>query len=170
MAQGQSPVSRAMRAWIAPACSAVLGVLVAAAAPAAVAAPREIVLPVPRVTVYPGTVITEDMLGTRAFRADKDYEQQGYARSSTALVGKVARKTLVANLPVAMAVLREPFSVVQGQPAVVVFRSGGLVISGTALPLQNGAPGEVISLRNTDSGSTIRGVVQPDGTVQVGMP
>lgn len=170
MAQGQSPVIRAMRAWIAPVCSAVLGALFVAVSSAAMAAPGEVVLPVPRVTVYPGTVITEDMLGTRAFRGDKGYEQQGYARTAAALIGKVARKTLVANTPVAMAVLREPFSVVQGQPAVVVFRSGGLVISGMALPLQNGAPGEVISLRNTDSGATIRGVVQPDGTIQVGMP
>jgi flagella basal body P-ring formation protein FlgA len=59
---------------------------------------------------------------------------------------------------------------VQGQPAVVVFRSGALMISSVAVPLQNGSSGEVISLRNTDSGTTIRGIVQADGTVRVGQP
>jgi flagella basal body P-ring formation protein FlgA len=169
MAQGQSPVSRTMRARLALAFTGFLGALFAAAAPVAVAAPRDVVLPVPRVTVYPGTMITQDMLVARAFRG-KDVQQGGFASNADAVVGKVARKTLLPNVPIAVAGVREPFSVVQGQPAVVVFQSGGLVISGRALPLQNGAAGEVVSLRNTDSGATIRGVVQPDGTVRVGMP
>jgi flagella basal body P-ring formation protein FlgA len=167
MAQGQSPVSRAMRARLALVCSALLGFVLAA--PAASAPARDVVLPVPRVTVYPGTVITQDMLVVRAFRG-KDYEQPGLASSPEALVGKVARKTLLPNVPVAMVGVREAFSVVQGQPAVVIFQSDGLVISAMALPLQSGSAGEVISLRNTDSGATIRGVVQPNGTIRVGMP
>ena len=66
--------------------------------------------------------------------------------------------------------MREPHAVKQGQPAVVIFQSGGLVISATAMPLQAGAVGEVISLRNIESGTTIRGVVHADGTVRVGGP
>jgi flagella basal body P-ring formation protein FlgA len=58
----------------------------------------------------------------------------------------------------------------QGQPAVVIFQSGGLIISGTAVALQAGSIGDVIGLRNTDSGTTIRGKVQPDGSVRVGVP
>lgn len=168
MAQGQGPVSRAMRARFALACHAVLGALLVAA-PAAAAPAIEMVLPVPRVTVYPGTVITQDMLSERVFR-NRDYEQPGFARTPEAIVGKVARKTLLPNVPIAMVGMREPFSVVQGQLAVVIFQSGGLTISGRAVPLQNGASGEVISLRNTESGATIRGVVQPNGTVRVDLP
>ena len=51
----------------------------------------------------------------------------------------------------------------------MVFKSGPLVISGTAMPLQAGSVGETIALRNVDAGTTIRGVVQSDGTVRVGM-
>ena len=39
-----------------------------------------------------------------------------------------------------------------------------------ALSLQQGSIGETISLRNSDSGTTIRGVIQGDGTVRVGLP
>ena len=53
---------------------------------------------------------------------------------------------------------------------VVIFKSGALIISATAVPLQPGSVGEMISLRNTDSGTTIRGIVQADGTVRVGLP
>jgi flagella basal body P-ring formation protein FlgA len=130
---------------------------------------REVVLPVPRVTIYPGNVITEEMLVDKAFRG-KHANVQGVATTREMLVGKVARGTLLPNVPVAAGGVREPFAVQQGQPAVVIFKSGGLVISATAVSLQAGSAGDVISLRNTDSGTTIRGVVQADGTVRVGMP
>lgn len=168
MAQGQEPVRGRMRAGLAR----LAGLLLAALAVpllAGAAQARQATLPVPRITVYPGTVLTADMLAMRAFRG-KDFDESGYAATAEALIGKVARKTLLPNVPVATAGVREPFTIVQGQPAVIVFRSGGLTISGVATPLQSGSSGEVISLRNTDSGTTIRGVVQADGTVRVGLP
>ncbi|HRQ28396.1 flagellar basal body P-ring formation chaperone FlgA [Hyphomicrobium sp.] len=130
---------------------------------------QEHVLPVPRVTIYPGDVITENMLSDRPFFG-AEYEGRGFAGSQGDLVGKVARQTLLPHLPIAATAVREPHAVVQGRPAVVYFQSGALIISATAMPLQAGVAGEVISLRNTDSGTTIRGVVQADGTVRVGLP
>lgn len=167
-AQGQGPVKRRMRAGLARLAGLLLAAL-AVPALAGGAEARQATLPVPRTTVYPGTVITAEMLAMRAFRG-KDFDESGFAATADALIGKVARKTLLPNVPVATAGVREPFTIVQGQPAVVTFRSGGLTISGVAMPLQSGSSGEVISLRNTDSGTTIRGVVQPDGTVRVGSP
>jgi flagella basal body P-ring formation protein FlgA len=147
---------------------AVLGLAWLALAPAAAHA-RDVVFPVPRVTIYPGEIISEAMLVDRAFRG-RDYERPGFAATREGLIGKVARSTLLPNVPVSPAGVREPYTVQQGQPAVVVFRSGGLVISATAVSLQSGATGDIISLRNTDSGTTIRGTVQADGTVRVGVP
>jgi flagella basal body P-ring formation protein FlgA len=148
---------------IVPAAAGVAALL-AAALPAGAA---EFVLPVPRVTVYPGDVITDAMLIEHEFRGA---DVKGYATTREMLVGKVSRQTLLPNRPVAATAVREPFAIRQGEPAVVVFISGGLVISGTAIPLQAGSAGEVISLRNTESGTTIRGKVQADGTVRVGAP
>ena len=36
--------------------------------------------------------------------------------------------------------------------------------------LQDGSAGDLIRVRNIDSGAVIMGVVQPDGTVRVGAP
>jgi flagellar basal body P-ring formation protein FlgA len=124
------------------------------------------VVPMPRVTVYPNDTITEDML------IDRAYFGEGHGRAvfttHEGLVGKVSKQTLLPNAPIAINAVRDPFAIKLGQAAVVIFKSGGLVISGTAVPLQAGSVGEVIALRNTDSNTTIRGVVQADGTVRVG--
>jgi flagella basal body P-ring formation protein FlgA len=137
--------------------------------PLANAAAGQVVLPVTSVTVYPGDTITEAMLVDRAFRGS-EFEGPNFATTREALIGKVARQTLLPNTPIAATAVRDPFAVKQGQAAVVYFQSGSLIISGTAIPLQAGSAGELISLRNTDSGTTIRGIVQADGTVRVGMP
>ncbi len=168
MAQGFRPVTYAMRGFLAPWACALLCAC-AFVLPASPAAALDLVLPVPRATVYPGNVITEDMLVDRAFRGS-DYTGPGYVATRESIVGKVARQTLLPNTPIALGGIRDPFTVQQGQPTVVIFQSGGLVISGTATSLQSGSAGQVISLRNVDSGMTIRGIVQPNGTVRVGMP
>ena len=56
----------------------------------------------------------------------------------------------------------------RGTSVQVVFQQAGLSITAYASPLQDGSAGDVIRVRNTDSGVIIRGVVQPDGTVRVG--
>jgi flagellar basal body P-ring formation protein FlgA len=48
-----------------------------------------------------------------------------------------------------------------------VFEWGGLVITTNALALQNGGLGDVVSLRNIDSGAVIRGTVASDGSVRL---
>lgn len=175
MAQSVRPVIQAHRVWLAPrlslhsVCRLAALVLASLLPLVDAAAASEVVLPVPRVTIYPGDTITESMLVDRAFRG-RDYAGPDFAATHEALVGKVARQTLLPSAPVAATAVREPFAIKQGQPAVVYFQSGGLIISATAVPLQPGSAGELISLRNTDSGTTIRGIVQPDGTVRVGMP
>lgn len=172
MAQARRPERSRIGGAIAEKAGTLLGAALLAALlllPSAPGLAAEVVLPVPRITIYPGSVISEALLLERTFRGP-DYERPVFAKTTEALVGKVARQTLLPNQPVPITGIREPFAVQQGQPAVVIFQAGGLIISATAIPLQAGAAGEVISLRNTDSGTTIRGVVQADGTVRVGLP
>jgi flagellar basal body P-ring formation protein FlgA len=64
--------------------------------------------------------------------------------------------------------MREAYAIAQGKPALLVFQSGGLVITSTAVALQNGGIGDFISARNADSGIIIKGTVQADGTIRVG--
>lgn len=124
-------------------------------------------LPVPRVTIYPGQVIDKGMLVDRAFRIN---DPAGTIVSHADLVGKVARQTLLPGRPISTAGIREPHAVTQGESTPIIFQSGALTISGTAIALQSGATGDMVSVRNVDSGRIIKGVIGADGAVHVGDP
>lgn len=125
-------------------------------------------LPVPRITIYPGQVIDGHMLSQRDFRSGSVHPST--VQSSNLLIGKVARQTLLPNQPIDLSSIREPYVVTQGQAALLVYQSGALRITSTGLALQSGGPGDVVSVRNVDSGRIIRGTIGPDGSVDVGGP
>ena len=81
--------------------------------------------------------------------------------------GKVAKNTLLPGRMVAVAALREAYVVEAGQPVEMQFVQGPLVISVTGVPLQPGSAGDVVRIRNLDSGAVVSGVVMADGTVRV---
>ena len=123
-------------------------------------------LPVPIVTIYPGDMIGAEQLTDRTF-----VEAQvggGYATSPDMLIGKVARRTLLPAHPIPGNAVGEIDLVTRGTAVQLVFQQPGLTITAYASPLQDGSAGDVIRVRNTDSGAVILGVVQPDGTVRVG--
>jgi flagella basal body P-ring formation protein FlgA len=125
--------------------------------------------PVPRVTIYPGDVIGDNLLVERTL-APNALTQGRIFLDRKDLIGKVARQTLLPGQPIPVNAVREPQLVKQGQAVLVIFQTEDLVISSTAVPLQSGAVGDIISLRNSDSGATIRGIVQADGTIRVAGP
>lgn len=145
------------------------GLLGAAAlllAPAGAGA-QEMILPVPSVTLYPNDEIGDEHITDRAFIASTVV--RGSVQDDRAqIVGKVAKRTLLKGQPVPVNALREPYLIFSNKPATVVFEDGGLTITSTATALQNGAVGDVVALRNVESGLTIRGMVAKDGTVRVG--
>jgi flagella basal body P-ring formation protein FlgA len=91
-------------------------------------------------------------------------------QSSDGLMGKVARRTLIAGKPIPITYVRDPQVVQRGKPVRVVFMEGGLIISSMAVPLQAGGVGDVLSLRNVDSGAVIKGVVEADGSIRIAGP
>lgn len=126
-------------------------------------------VPVPRVTIYPGTVIEEGMLDRRAFRS-RTAVHSSTVSSSDALVGKVARQTLLPGHPITTGSIREPYVVTRGNGALIMFQSGALTITASGLALESGGAGEVVSVRNVDSGRIIKGTIGADGAVHVGDP
>jgi flagella basal body P-ring formation protein FlgA len=151
------------RAWrlVAVAALCLAGALTPAAA--------NVELPVPRNTIYPGQVIEEGMLVARAFRSGAAANAP-VATSAEALIGKVARQTLLPGHPVATNAVRDQNVVTQGKATLIVFREGALTITATGLALQSGGTGDVITVRNVDSGRTVKGKVESDGSVNVGDP
>ncbi len=96
-----------------------------------------VLVPVPRVTIYPGDVISNEMLADRDFEADGLPVPEAFAPRE-ALIGKVSKKTLLPNVPVLNASVREPYLIKQGQATVVVFQQGSLVILATAFRSKQG--------------------------------
>jgi flagella basal body P-ring formation protein FlgA len=125
-------------------------------------------LPVPRTTIYPGDTISEDQLTERAFVAHT-VTRSTIFDDKQALIGRVAKRTLLPGQPVPIAAVRDAYLVNAGKSSLVVFEMAGLTITTQAVALQNGVAGDVVTLRNPDSGVVIQGTVERDGTVRLGV-
>ncbi|MGE0212597.1 MAG: flagellar basal body P-ring formation chaperone FlgA [Parvibaculaceae bacterium] len=141
-----------------------IGAVLCAALPAL--AQSTVTLPVPAVTIYPGDAIAEGQIVDLAFTW---YEPStGLFEERAALVGKVARRTLLPGKPIPLNAVREPHAVSLGTTVLAVYRSGSLTITSRVQPLRAGAVGDLVEARNLDSGKIISGLVQADGTLRIG--
>ncbi|SCY06422.1 flagellar basal body P-ring formation chaperone FlgA [Microvirga guangxiensis] len=145
---------------------AVALVSIAAATQAASSEGR--VLPVPSVTIYPGDLISESMLKDRVFPENYRF-RTAVVESPRVLVGKAARRTLLPGEPIPMNSVDDPKLVTRGAQTAILFEEGGLSIVGIGIPMQSGALGETVQVKNVDSGRIITGRVQADGRIRIGI-
>ncbi len=123
-------------------------------------------LPVPAQVIYPGDKITDAML------VDSQ-DPTGSAAVGNALwdradiVGKVARRTLLPGRPIPSIAVEEARAVSTGTQVRLIYQQDGLSIATTAQALQNGYIGQVVQVRNLDSGVVVSGAIQPDGSIRV---
>ncbi|MBN9071593.1 MAG: flagellar basal body P-ring formation protein FlgA [Rhizobiales bacterium] len=142
------------------------GLLAAAAFPAGAALADETVL-VPLRIIYPGEQITPGALREVVLAPGKQIPAAVAYRIED-LDGKVARRTLLPSRYIPTSSLREAYMVEQGAPVQVIYQVGGLTITASAICLQSGAVGEVVRVRNADSGKMFTGIVTGAGVVRVG--
>ena len=145
---------------------AIAGVL-AVAAPAAAAEVRT--APTPLSAIYPGDVIAGTSLAMRRFYSSTLRRAQAVERMED-VVGKVARRTLAPGRPITASALANPAAVTRGVPAPMVFRNGALTITGRGTPLRSAAIGEMVEVRNVESGRVVTGRVIEGGVIEVGGP
>jgi len=132
---------------------------------AASAAPPD-TLPVPVVTIYPGDTIAADMLTSGTFPAGTAASYPVIA-SRAELIGKVARRTLLAGKLIARNTVGEPDLVRKGKIVPIRYQQGPLTITASVLALQSGALDDMIQVRNIDSGKVVVATVAADGSVRV---
>ncbi|MFT0893102.1 flagellar basal body P-ring formation chaperone FlgA [Pseudochelatococcus sp. G4_1912] len=121
----------------------------------------------PTVTIYAGDVIENDMVDEREF-AQLRPVRGGYATSAEALIGKVARRSLIPGLAIPQNAVENAKLVQKGVPTKLIFEDGGLSMVTLVSPLQAGELNEVIKARNVDSGLVVYGTVQSDGSLRAG--
>jgi len=143
-------------------------VLTALSGAAELSQAEDTMLAVPNVTIYPGDVITDAQIVERAF-APGTTGKLPVVGQRALVVGKIARRTLLPGKPIPQYGVKDPDVISRGGAVIAMFKVGGLTITSTVTPLRSGQVGDVIEARNTDSGQIIRGVVQADGTLRVGI-
>jgi flagella basal body P-ring formation protein FlgA len=126
------------------------------------AEPRQI--PVPAFVIYPGDRITDSML---ADAPEPNADLGGVLRARAEVVGKVARRTLLPGKAIVAMAVEEPRAVSMGGLVQLVYQNDGLTIVTKAQALQNGYVGQVVQVRNIESGTVVSGAIQADGSVLV---
>ncbi len=142
------------------ACAVLAGLF---AADAALADTRMAV--VPKRTIYPGEEVQAGQL--EEVEVTNPNIVKGYAESIGQVDGLITRRTLLAGRVILVSALREPFAVSRGTTVQLVFDNGSLMLRAAGTPLQDAAVGELIKVRNKDSGVIVSGTVMEDGTVHV---
>lgn len=143
-----------------------LAAALAALSISATALADEMRVPAARVVIYPGDIISQSMLeevSARDARSDSPF-----ALSYADVVGKSSRRTLLPGYPIPLLALENPRLIRNGSPVKMVYVDGALSIETTGAAMQDGGAGDLILVRNVDSGVNVNGRVQPDGSVKVG--
>lgn len=138
--------------------------LARSAEPAAARGAIEVV--VPQVAIYPGDKIREGLLTTKVIRANGAVLSAVF-KSRADLEGRVARRTLVPGQPITKDAVRAIHVVMQGQRVAIRFQSQSISIVMTGAAVQPGSVGDVISVRNTDTGRLVRARIIDAGTLTV---
>jgi flagella basal body P-ring formation protein FlgA len=89
----------------------------------------------------------------------------GFATATSEIVGKQARRRLVAGKPIPLSSLLPPFAVRRGASIAAIYEEDGFAIATTLIALQDGVVGDVIDARNAVSGTIVQGVIAADGTL-----
>jgi flagella basal body P-ring formation protein FlgA len=121
---------------------------------------------VPTRVIYPGDVISPEALEQVPLRR-KLRDPGAIVYRSQDLSGKIAKRTLLPGRLVTVGSVREAWVVERGATVQVQFLHGPLEITVAGVPLESGSVGDLIRLRNVDTGVVFTGIVMIDGTVRV---
>lgn len=122
--------------------------------------------PVPATTIYPGDLIKDELIIDRAF-APNIQGAAAFINERPMVVGRIARRTLLPGQMIPINALEEQKIVTRGNVVKVIIEDGALSIVTYGTSLQSGSPGALIQLRNLDTGVTVRGIIQSDGSVRI---
>jgi flagella basal body P-ring formation protein FlgA len=121
---------------------------------------------VPRATIYPGDRIVDGLIDVRPVKANSSYASAVFTARAE-VDGQIARRTLLPGRAIPRDAVRSAPIVQQGEPVSVVFLSGSIQIQLSGTALQSGAVGEIISVRNSDTGRIVRGRIKSDKSLEV---
>jgi flagella basal body P-ring formation protein FlgA len=138
--------------------------LVIACSPAALAEDFGYAI-VPTQIIYPGQQLDANLL--QRVEVTNPNLTPGYAQQESDILGMVTTRTLLPGRTIQVSALRQRFTVKRGDKVLLVYDHDGLKITAAGTPLQDGVVGNLIPVRNTDTGVIINGTVMQDSSILV---
>lgn len=120
---------------------------------------------VPTQVIYPGQEI--DLALLREVVVTNPNLRDDYIASLAELEGSVARRTLLPGRVIPISAVRESYAIERGEVVRLVYSNAGMVISASGSPLASASVGDLVRVRNVDTGVTVSGTVMADRTVRV---
>ncbi|NLR98961.1 flagellar basal body P-ring formation protein FlgA [Rhizobium sp. P38BS-XIX] len=120
---------------------------------------------VPTETIYPGDIISSGQL--EEVEVTNPNLTGDYAKRIREVTGMVSKRTLLPGRTIAVSTLRQPYAVTRGSNVRLVMNMGSMTITAAGTPLDDGAVGDSVRARNTDSGIIVNGTVLENGTIRV---
>lgn len=124
-------------------------------------------LPVPAITIYPGDRIGDTLVVEMPFSAASPWIRN-MAGERDMVIGRVAKRTLPKGSPIPIDALRSEYLVIRGNPVTLVYEQGPLNMTANAVALSSGGKGDAVSVRNSETGRVVEGIVKGDRVVTVG--
>jgi len=121
---------------------------------------------VPRAVIYPGDRITDATLIERQLLVSAD-NPPVFGEREEDLLGKFARRTLLPGELIPNTAVRSEDAVKQGRTYKLTYNSQFVSIVGVGVPMQSGAVGEIINVRNPESGLIIKARIEADQSLAV---
>ena len=112
-----------------------------------------------------GEMIAESHVEMKVFPASK--VRQDVVLDSKQLVGTTPRRTISINRPIRLDEVQQPDVVQKGSLLKMTYQTPYMQITTTGEALQNGAAGQAIRIRNSDSNAIVYGTVISAEEVQV---
>ncbi len=120
---------------------------------------------VPTAMIYPGEPITRNQV--TEVPVTNPNIAPGYADNIEAVIGKVSKKTLVSGRIIPLGELRDPFTIQRAATVRITYSKGGMKLSASGTALEDAMTGDLVRVRNRDTGVTVSGTAMQDGTVEV---
>jgi flagella basal body P-ring formation protein FlgA len=120
---------------------------------------------IPTTIIYPGETISSAQL--QEVEVTNPNLQGDYAKTIGQVDGMISKRTLLPGQSISISALREPYTVTRGSSIRLIFTVGAMAISAAGSPLEDGMTGQMIRVRNMDSGVIVSGTVLANGTIHV---
>ncbi len=123
-------------------------------------------VPVLARNISKGQQITQEDIELKSFPKEKILSSD--ISDVNDIIGKTTTKNLTRGMMVAEEDIRSPIVVSKNSTVSAIYRSNNIEVKALAVALDDGGEGDIIRLKNFDSGKNFKAVVQADGTVFIG--